>query len=285
MSRSRLENERRRRRFSLGAGGVICAIASLAILTTAIAASSADLGVVTSATPDPVRTNQRLIYSTTVTNNGPDAAANVRITDTLPPNLQFVSLDFHLGNCSHDGRTVRCDVEALNSGRTAKLVVRVKSPKEGTLTNEVNVTSPTPDPQQANNSASAQTTVANPKPVTCAGRRATVIGTDADDDLTGTGGVDVIAALGGNDTVDALGGEDFVCGSGGNDKIKGAGKADTLRGGGGDDKIKGGNGGDLIQGKGGNDTLVGGRGGDVLKGGGGSDSCRGGSGNNSKHSC
>lgn len=66
---------------------------------------------------------------------------------------------------------------------------------------------------------------------TCAGRTATVVGTDGNDVLHGTPGPDVIAGLGGNDTVLGLGGHDRICGGPGSDRLVGGRGADLLLGG------------------------------------------------------
>ena len=276
--------DRNRRRGALLAG-VVGVVAALGLLTTALAASSADLGVDTSENADPVRTGQVVVYTTTLSNKGPDAATQVRLLDKLPPRLEFVSMNASDGSCTRHARTVRCVIAELASGDSARLIVRVKPTKEGVMTNTVSVDSRTPDPVAGDNTDSEETTVQNPEPVICGGQRADVIGTDGDDTLNGTDGNDVIAGLGGNDAISGLGGNDIVCGSEGNDAIKGKGGADSLRGGGGDDAMKGGGGADTLRGKGGNDALVGGRGPDLLKGGGGSDSCSGGSGHDQEQSC
>jgi hypothetical protein len=55
--------------------------------------------------------------------------------------------------------------------------------------------------------------------VTCAGRRATIVGTALADVLRGTARADVIAGLGGNDRITGLGRGDLVCAGSGNDVI------------------------------------------------------------------
>ena len=88
----------------------------------------------------------------------------------------------------------------------------------------------------------------------CGGKAATIIGTNGNDNLTGTARADVIAGLGGNDVIKGLAGNDTLCGGPGKDKLLGgrgndkmlgqAGK-DTLKGGPGKDKLKGGPGKDV----------------------------------------
>lgn len=95
-----------------------------------------------------------------------------------------------------------------------------------------------------------------PDPVpTCAGLEATIIGTDGDDHIFGTGGPDVIVGLEGDDVIEALGKPDVICGGPGEDTLVGGGSADTLRGGQGDDRLNGGPGGDDMHGSSGIDTV------------------------------
>ncbi|GAA5123318.1 hypothetical protein GCM10023339_43010 [Alloalcanivorax gelatiniphagus] len=65
---------------------------------------------------------------------------------------------------------------------------------------------------------------------TCAGIKATIVGNDKANSITGTAQRDVIAARGGNDTIRALGGNDVVCGGDGADAIVGGEGNDRLYG-------------------------------------------------------
>lgn len=67
-------------------------------------------------------------------------------------------------------------------------------------------------------------------PPTCAGLRATIVGNDRADAITGTPQRDVVVARGGNDTIRGLGGNDVICGGDG---------ADTILGGEGNDRLYG----------------------------------------------
>ena len=49
-----------------------------------VCVGEADLEITKSDSPDPVTTGSDLTYTITVTNNGPDAATSVTVTDTLP---------------------------------------------------------------------------------------------------------------------------------------------------------------------------------------------------------
>lgn len=86
--------------------------------------------------------------------------------------------------------------------------------------------------------AAPATAQAAPPGATCAGLRATIVGTQGDDRLRGTRGRDVIAALGGHDRVAGRGGDDVICGGRGSDVLDGGGGADALLGG--LDRVEGG---------------------------------------------
>lgn len=106
---------------------------------------------------------------------------------------------------------------------------------------------------------------------TCGGQPATIVGTAASNNLTGTPGPDVIAALGGNDRVSARGGADIVCGGDGRDFLRGDGAADVLYGGRGGDVIADAVGANQVFGGVGNDELGSGAGDEHLDGGPGRD--------------
>ncbi|MBD2525077.1 SdiA-regulated domain-containing protein [Nostoc sp. FACHB-133] len=107
-----------------------------------------------------------------------------------------------------------------------------------------------------------------------------VIGTDANETLSGAAGNDYIDAKGGNDSLLGNDGIDTLLGGAGNDILEGGAADDillgeldndTLLGGGGNDSLEGGAGNDSLNGGADNDTLLGGLGNDILAGGGGND--------------
>ncbi|MCB2224374.1 MAG: hypothetical protein KQH83_09425 [Actinobacteria bacterium] len=84
----------------------------------------------------------------------------------------------------------------------------------------------------------------------CRGRPATIVGTDAGDEIGGTPGNDIIAAIGGDDLVYGHEGNDIICGGPGND---------IIFGGDGRDKVFGEAGRDWMYGERGYDILLGGK--------------------------
>ena len=128
--------------------------------------ASADLRVTKTDSPDPVLAGNLLTWTITATNGGPSTATSVLLTDTLPPGVTFVSGVNNNGQtvCTLvQTTTVECAVGTLQPGQssTVQLTVRVDaSVNPGTvLTNSVVVSSATPDPVAANNTATAGTTV------------------------------------------------------------------------------------------------------------------------------
>ena len=102
-----------------------------------------------------------------------------------------------------------------------------------------------------------------------------MIGTPADDLLSGTSVGESLFGLQGNDILRGAQGDDCLFGGLGSDRLSGADGGDRLLG---DDAAKGVSGNDSLSGNDGNDLLVGGPGRDRLYGGAGNDRIRGGRG-------
>ncbi len=105
-----------------------------------------------------------------------------------------------------------------------------------------------------------------------------ILGTNGNNNLTGTSSSDLILGQGGNDQINAGAGDDIVSAGSGNDTVDGGAGNDIIDGEAGNDTLNGGAGSDLIIGGAGNDTLNGGSGTDILTGGAGNDTLDGGSG-------
>ena len=103
-----------------------------------------------------------------------------------------------------------------------------------------------------------------------------ILGTEGDDVLRGTRGVDCIYGFGGDDDLRGRGGDDLLFGGRGDDILRGHRGDDVAFGGSCHDRLRGGSGADRLSGGAGDDTLSGGRGRDSLEGGAGSDTLRGG---------
>lgn len=123
--------------------------------------SAADLAVAKADAPDPVTIGENVTYTITVTNNGPDTATGVTVTDPLPAGSALVSASASQGSCSGT-TTVSCDLGSLANGASATVTIVVMTTAVGTLSNTAAASASTADPTSANNAASAATTVKPP---------------------------------------------------------------------------------------------------------------------------
>jgi uncharacterized repeat protein (TIGR01451 family) len=133
----------------------------------------ADLAVSFTATPpssiDVTNQAQTVTYTISFTNNGPNAASNVVLSDVLPAGATNVSVVQASGNDSfsinQSGGTFTATATSVPSGNTDTFTLTVTAPQ--TLSNgaafndSTSVTSNNPDPNTANNSATATSTIVN----------------------------------------------------------------------------------------------------------------------------
>ena len=119
----------------------------------------ADLSVTKTDSPDPVLVNQELTYAVGVQNNGPSTATSVTVSDTLPAGVTYVSATPSQGTCSQSAGTVSCSLGAIANGSSASVQIKVVPPTNGSITNQATASSSVSDPNSANNTATATTTV------------------------------------------------------------------------------------------------------------------------------
>jgi len=137
-----------------------------AVVTTTVGSGGADLGITLTSSPEPVQFNRPLTLTVIVTNSGPSDATNVFVTYT-PPNtpqptdIEFASVMSSQGFCSSPsgGARITCSLANLANGATAIVIITGFPVVRGTLTSIATVTANEFDPNQANNTAVATTTV------------------------------------------------------------------------------------------------------------------------------
>jgi uncharacterized repeat protein (TIGR01451 family) len=83
----------------------------------------ADLRISKSDFPDPVNAGEELFYTITVTNDGPDTASGVVVTDQLPPQVDYVTSTNP--GCTAAGGIVTCSVPDLASGESYSFQIKV----------------------------------------------------------------------------------------------------------------------------------------------------------------
>ncbi|MCC7370482.1 MAG: DUF11 domain-containing protein [Chloroflexi bacterium] len=143
--------------------------------------ASADLAITKTDAPDPVSAGQNVTYTIVVTNNGPSPATGVQAVDLMPAGASFVSVSATQGRCIGTG-TVNCEIGALANGGSATITLVATADQGGVLTNQARVSGSQPDPNPANNGATATTTVNAQADITVAksaSPAALVVGSDS----------------------------------------------------------------------------------------------------------
>lgn len=137
-----------------------------AIATTTVVTpepDSADLAITKVDTPDPVVSGgPQLVYTITVTNNGPDAATGVTVTDIVPMELAIDSATSTVGSCTVNGMQVTCSIGDLAVDAEETVTITTSpAPVMGStdIDNTVSVTGNQVDPVPGNDSATATTTL------------------------------------------------------------------------------------------------------------------------------
>ena len=130
---------------------------STTVSLNVVSATSADLSVTKTASPNPGQVGVNLSYRITATNNGPAAATNVNVSDTLPAGVSFVSASATQGSCSGTS-TVNCSVGSLAVGASSIITI-VVMPSALQISNTATVTGNETDFDLSNNSASTTTPI------------------------------------------------------------------------------------------------------------------------------
>src|SRR5205085_1540883 len=102
-------------------------------------------------------------------------ATGVVLTDTLGPNLRYVSATPQ-GTFSRSGSVVTFTIGSIDVGASVILTVTAQALEDGTLTDSVSATATSDDPNSANNTAAANVAVSEPpivvsEPMTTTNRR------------------------------------------------------------------------------------------------------------------
>lgn len=96
----------------------------------------------TVSSPDaPPRVGSPLVYTLTVVNRGPGAAAAVALTDALPAAVHFSSVSTGAGSCvlGADGATVQCDLGTLAEGGQVTVLIDAVAAASGKVTDSASL--------------------------------------------------------------------------------------------------------------------------------------------------
>jgi len=121
--------------------------------------------VLSKSAPPTIKAGQSLSYDLTVTNNGPNAATNVALTDDLPAGVTHRSSMPGQGSCSYSAanRRVTCDLQTLANGAHTDVTIVVDVPQEmasgAILENNASVGSSAIEDKPGDESPKAYTTV------------------------------------------------------------------------------------------------------------------------------
>ena len=158
---------------------------------------SADLAITKIDTPDPIVSGgPQLDYDITVTNNGPDAATGVTVTDIVPMELTIDEATSTAGTCTVNGMEVTCTIGdlAVDAEETVTITVSPTPVQASTdIDNTASVAGNEADPVPGNNSATVTTTVTPPE----SDMMVTVVATPASPNVGDTVTYDITIVNGG----------------------------------------------------------------------------------------
>ncbi|MGI9057298.1 MAG: DUF11 domain-containing protein [Ktedonobacteraceae bacterium] len=153
--------------------------------------TQADLSISQTVSPRPLVDEQAVFYTLTVTNNGPDKATNVQVTDTLPNSILVLLFPTSTqGTCINVGTLVSCNLGTLVNGASAKVFIDGAAEAQGDITNKASVQGNEHDPNKTNNTTTLTTNVLGPNTITtdasCSNPVLVALIPDADTEVSGT---------------------------------------------------------------------------------------------------
>ena len=104
-------------------------------------------------------TGRNMTYTLSVTNNGPDPATDVVVTDTLPGTATYVSAAPSQGSCVQASGVVTCTLGTIANGGTATIDIVVRPTQAGLITNTASVTASTAEVSPGDNADSVDTNI------------------------------------------------------------------------------------------------------------------------------
>jgi uncharacterized repeat protein (TIGR01451 family) len=117
-----------------------------------------DLAITKTANPTQAIAGGNLTYTMAVTNKGPLDATNVKVTDTLPSDVEYVS---NTDSCLLAASTLTCTLGTINktASKSFDIQVKVKPNASATVTNTATVAADQHELNEADNTSSVTTIV------------------------------------------------------------------------------------------------------------------------------
>ena len=110
---------------------------------------AADLSIEKSVSKQEVNINDLIEYVIEITNNGPDSAENIKVSELLNPNLKVISFESTKGNFNNTNNVLTID--SLAYGEKVMLTINAAANACGKFENKVAVSSDTFDYDKSNN--------------------------------------------------------------------------------------------------------------------------------------
>lgn len=110
---------------------------------------AADLSIEKSVSKQEVNINDLIEYVIEITNNGPDSAENIKVSELLNPNLKVISFESTKGNFNNTNNVLTID--SLVDGEKVRLTINAAANACGKFENKVAVSSDTFDYDKSNN--------------------------------------------------------------------------------------------------------------------------------------
>lgn len=111
--------------------------------------AAADLSIEKSVSKQGVNINDLIEYVIEITNNGPDSAENIKVSELLNPNLKVISFESTKGNFNNTNNVLTID--SLVDGEKVRLTINAAANVCGNFENKVAVSSDTFDYDKSNN--------------------------------------------------------------------------------------------------------------------------------------
>lgn len=111
--------------------------------------AAADLSIEKSVSKQEVNINDLIEYVIEITNNGPDSAENIKVSELLNPNLKVISFESTKGNFNNESNVLTID--SLVNGEKVRLTINAAANACGKFENKVAVSSDTFDYDKSNN--------------------------------------------------------------------------------------------------------------------------------------
>ena len=112
-----------------------------------------------SASATLAKPGELLTYRLAVTNKGPSIVTGVKLIDTLPEGVNFVSANSTNGPCTLTNGVLTCNIGVLTNNTGFTMSIVIVPPEEAILNNTGTISSVEPDLNPGDNTASIITTV------------------------------------------------------------------------------------------------------------------------------